>query len=122
MLAVKTAPTRDVEGHRAQVTLLDELDSWTRLDHLAGDLVTEDQTLRRACASPDHVLIGAADVRGDDLQDRPVRGLATHVVRMHARAVLELKRRKVDVLHFDLARPHVGHPTVVSHLDLPLFV
>ena len=62
LLAVPTAPAGDVERHRAEVALLDELDARTGLDHLPGDLVTEDQPGRGGGASTDHVLIGTADV------------------------------------------------------------
>ena len=43
LLAVATASTGDVEGHRDEVSLLDELDVAAELDHLAGNLVAEDQ-------------------------------------------------------------------------------
>src|SRR5947208_12541728 len=51
LLAVPTAPAGDVERHRAEVALLDELDARTGLDHLPGDLVTEDQPGRGGGAS-----------------------------------------------------------------------
>ena len=114
-LAHAAAAAGDVERHRAEVALLDELDAGTGLDHLAGDLVPEDQTLGRGGAAAHHVLVGAADVGRDDLQDRPVRDLASDVGGIDARPVLQLERREVDVLYLDLAWAHVGDASVVSH-------
>ena len=104
LLAVAAAPAGDVEGDRAEVALLDELDVAADLDHLAGDLVAEDQALGRGRAAADHVLVGAADVGRDDLQDHAVLALAPDVVRVDAGTVLQLELRVVDRLHLDLAR------------------
>jgi len=51
LLAVAAAAAGDVEGHRAEVALLDELDARTDLDDLAGDLVAEDEALGRGRAA-----------------------------------------------------------------------
>jgi hypothetical protein len=118
LLAVTTAPTGDVEGHRDEVTDLDELDVAPGLDHLAGDLVTEDQVPGRGRAAADHVLVGAADVGRDDLQDHPVLAAPPDVVGMHPRPVLEHELWEVDRLDLNLARAEVGDPSVVSHADL----
>ncbi len=114
-LAHAAAAAGDVERHRAEVALLDELHAGPGLDHLAGDLVPQDQALGRRRAAAHHVLIRATDVRRDALEDRRVRQLAPHVGRVHARAVLQLERREVDVVDLDLARPHVGNSTVICH-------
>ena len=66
-LAVAAAAAGDVERHRHQVADLDEFDVAAGFDHLAGDLVAEDQARRRGSAAADHVLVAAADVGGDDL-------------------------------------------------------
>ncbi len=57
----------------------------------------------------------AADVGGDDLQDRAVRGLAPDVRRVDAWAVLQLQLRVVDCLHLDLARLYVRNCLVTGH-------
>ena len=46
LLAVAAATAGDVERHRDDVADLDELDVRAGLDHLAGDLVAEDQPVR----------------------------------------------------------------------------
>jgi hypothetical protein len=56
-LAHPAAAAGDVERHRDQIPLLDELDARARLDDLTGDLVAEDETLGRSRAAADHVLI-----------------------------------------------------------------
>ena len=109
------APAGDVERHRAQVTDLDELHARADLDHLAGDLVPEHQALRRRRAAADHVLVAAADVGRDALQDRRVRQLATDVGRVHPRPVLELERRIVDVVDLYVARSLVRDRLVTGH-------
>src|ERR687893_1923926 len=78
LLAVPTAPTSDVEGHAAQVALVDELDVVALLDNLSGDLMPQRLTLGRRSPAPDHVLVRAADVGRDDLQDNSVWGLTAH--------------------------------------------
>jgi hypothetical protein len=115
LLAVLAAPAGDVERHRAQVADLDELDAGTDLDHLAGDLVAEHQALRGGGAAADHVLVGAADVGGDDLQDGAVRDLAADVGRVDAGAVPQLEGGVVNVLDHHLHRSLVGHCAVVTH-------
>src|SRR5690606_11925173 len=72
LLAVATAPARDVERYGAQVADLDELDVTSGLDDLAGDLVPENESRRGGRPAAHHVLVGAADVRRYDLQDRTV--------------------------------------------------
>src|SRR5215210_1329346 len=77
--------------HRPQamlkVTDLDELDVPALLDDLAEDLVTEDQVRGCGGATPDHVLVAAADVGGDHLEDDAVLELASDVGRVHPRTV-----------------------------------
>ena len=115
LLAVGAPSACDVERHRAEVSLLDELDIWPGLDHLAGDLVAEDQSGGRRRTTSDHVLIRTADVRRNDPQDRSMTGLASDVVRMNAGSVLELELREVDVMNLDLARLDVGDAPVIGH-------
>ena len=68
-------PAGDVERHRADVARFHEQDVVADFDDLTGDLMAEGLADRRGRPAPDHVLIAAADVRGDDLQDRGVRRL-----------------------------------------------
>ena len=103
LLAVPTAAARDVERHRDEVADLDELDVPTDLDDLTGDLVTEDETLGSSRAAPDHVLVGAADVRGDGLEDDTVIDLPADVGGIDAGAVLEDEFRVLGVDDLDLA-------------------
>src|SRR6185437_12409908 len=105
-----------VEWDRAQVPLLDELHPRTDVDHLTGDLVTEDESLRRRRATADHVLVRATDVGGDALENRRVGELATHVGGVDARPVLELEPWEVDVVDLHLPRAHVGNASVIRHL------
>src|SRR5688572_4478892 len=117
-LAHAAAAAGDVERHGAEIALLDELHPWSGLDHLAGDLVAQDQALGGRRAAADHVLVGAADVRRDDPEDRAVRELAADIRGVDAGAVLQLQGREVDVLDLDVARPHIGNTPVLSHVSL----
>src|SRR6185437_6204548 len=117
LLAVATTPTRDVERHRDEVALLDELHVAPGLDHLAGDLVPQDQPFGSGRAPADHVLVGAADVGRDDLEDHPVLGLAPDVVGVDSGSVPQLELREVDRLDLDLAGAHVGDTSVVRHVS-----
>src|SRR5262249_11924690 len=84
-----------------------------------GDLVAQDQALGRRGAAADHVLVGAADVRREDLEDHPVLAAAADVLLVYPRPVLEDELRVVDGLHLDLAGAHLGDPAVAGHLALP---
>src|SRR5215218_6974415 len=95
LLAVTAAPTGDVERHADQVTLLDELDVPADLGHLAGDLVAQGLALGGGGPPPDHVLVGAADVGGDDLEDDAVLQLTVVLLG-------ELQLGEVEVLDLDL--------------------
>ncbi len=101
LLAVAAPAAGDVERHRDDVAHLDELHVGPHLDDLAGDLVSEHEALRRCRATPDHVLVGAADVRRHRLEDRAVRHLPPDVRRVHARPVLEFELRVCGVDHLD---------------------
>ncbi len=116
-LAHPAPPAGDVEWDRAQVALLDELHPRAGLDHLAGDLVAEDEPLRCGRASSDHVLVRTADVGRDAFQDRRVGELATHIGGVDPRPVSELEAREIDVVDLHLPRAHVGNASVVSHLS-----
>src|SRR3712207_4012738 len=115
LLAVATAAAGDVERHADDVPDLQELDVVALLDDLPGDLVAQHQTLGRRRAPPDHVLVAAADVRGDRPEDDPVRGLAADVGRVDPRPLLELQTGVLEVLDLDLPRTHVHDCLVACH-------
>jgi len=120
LLAVAAPAAGDVEGHRAEVALLDDLDVPTDLDDLARDLVAEDQALGGRGAAPNHVLVAAADVGGDDLEDDPLVAPAAHVVRMHPRPVFQHELGVVDGVDLNLPRADVGNGLVSRHDAPPL--
>src|SRR6201999_4066732 len=100
---------------------LDELNVPAGLDDLAEDLVPEDQSGRRGGTPADHVLVAAADVGRDDLEDHAVLALAADVGRVDPGAVLEFQLGVGDVLYFDLARLDVGNRSVSAHRSAFLF-
>ena len=71
--AVAAAPAGDVERHGHQIADVQHLDVAALLDHFAGDFMAQNQALRRRGPAADHVLVGAADVGGHDLQNDAVR-------------------------------------------------
>jgi hypothetical protein len=76
------------------------------LDHFAGDLVSEHHAGRRRRAAPDHVLVGAADIRRYDLEnDAVIDRLSCWIA----------EGRKVDLLNFDAAGLEVNHATIGRH-------
>ena len=105
--AIATAPAGDVERNRNDVTFLDELDIAAKLDDFAGDLVAENQPRRRGRPPADHVLVGAADVGRDDLEQNAVLDL------LFARRIVQL--RKIDRFNFDYARLDIGDSTIRCH-------
>lgn len=115
LLAVDAAAAGDVERDGAEIALLDELDARPDLDHLAGDLVAQDQALGGGGAAADHVLVGTADVGGDDLQDGRVGELPAHVSGVDAGAVVELEVGEFEIDDLDLAGAFVGDAAVVGH-------
>src|SRR5690606_9525250 len=72
-------------------------------------------------AAADHVLVRAADVRGDGLEDDAVRNLPADVGGVHPRTVLELEGRVVGVDDLDLAGPRVRNCSVASHGSPPVW-
>src|SRR5207248_8712982 len=61
-LTIPAAAAGNVERNRNQIADFDEFDVASGLDDFAGDLMAENQTLRRSRTPPDHVLIAPADV------------------------------------------------------------
>ncbi len=102
LLAVAAATARDVERHRHEVAYTHELDVPSDLDDLTGDLVTEDETFRGSRTAPDHVLVGAADVRRHCLEDDAVIDLAADIGGIDSRPILEGEFRVLGVDDLDL--------------------
>ena len=72
LAAGPTAAARHVERDRHEIADREILDVTAFLDHLAGDLVSEHHAGRRRRAAADHVLVGAADVGRNDLENDAV--------------------------------------------------
>ena len=115
LLAVAAAAARDVERHRDDVADLDELDVRADLDDLAGDLVTEHESLGCGGAAAHHVLVGPADVRRHGPKDHPVGDLPTDIRRIHPGAVLQLELRIFRVDHLHDAGSLIGDRSVARH-------
>jgi hypothetical protein len=105
LFAVAAAAAGNVEGHRHDIAHADKLHIPPGLDHLAGDLVAQNQPLRRRRSSPHHVLIRATDVCGDYLQN--------HAMFTFARA--ESQFGVVDGAYFDNPRLDVRKASVACH-------
>ena len=88
-LAVAAAAAGDVEGHRDDIADLDELDIASALDHLTGDLVAQHQAFRRGGTAANHVLIAAADIGGQNLEDDTVLALTAAQCEFRERDVLD---------------------------------
>jgi hypothetical protein len=114
-VALSTGPataTCNVERDRYEVTDFEILDVTPFLYYFAGDLVSEHHAGRRRRTTPHHVLVGAADIGRDDLEDDAV-------INRLSRWIAE--RRKVDLLNFDAAWFEVDNTAVGvgSHLQSP---
>jgi hypothetical protein len=103
LLAGAAPAAGNVERDRDEVTHVHPLHVAPLLDHLAGHLVAEHQPRRNRGPAAHHVLVAAADVGGDDLQDDAVRALPIGVARRNARPRLEYELRVVDGLHRHVA-------------------
>ena len=103
-LAVAASAAGDVEGDGDNVAFLDELDVASGLDDFAGDFMSEDESRGGGGAAADHVLVGAADVGGDDFEDDAVLDF------LFACRVEEFG--EVDGLDFDFAGLDVGDAAV----------
>ncbi len=68
-LAVAAAAAGDVEGRGNQVTNLQKLNIVAFFDDFAGDLVAQDHAGRRSGPAAHHVLVAAADIGRDQLQN-----------------------------------------------------
>jgi hypothetical protein len=114
--ALSTSPAAaacHIERDRYQVADLEILDVAAFLDYFAGDLVSEHHAGWRRRAAPNHVLVGAADIRRDDLEhDAVVDGLSCRIA----------EGWKVDLLNFDAAGFEVNHATIGigRHLQSPV--
>ena len=106
LFAGATATASHVKGYRDNVTFFEELDIAARLDHFAGNFMAQDQAGRGGSATAYHVLVGAADIGGQYLEDDAVVGLLT-------RRSDQLGKR--DGLHFDFTWPDIGYASISRH-------
>jgi len=106
-LAVSAAAAGDVERDRNDVAFFDVFDIAAGFDHLAGDFVAEDKAGRRGGSATDHVLVGTADIGGDDFEDNPVfdlfAGGGTHQL------------GEVDAFNFNNAGLDVSQASIRCH-------
>ena len=101
--------TCNVERNRHDITDVDELDVTSGLNHLTRNFVPENEPVRSGCPAPHHVLVAAANIRRNDLENRAVLALT----------VAKGQFRKVDGLHLDVTCPHVGDTSIRSHNSFP---
>src|SRR5439155_6050050 len=94
--AIPATAARDVERNGDDVAFFDEFDVAAGFDHFAGDFMAEDQPSRRGGSAAHHVLVRAADVGGDDLEQHSVLAF------MFVGGIDELG--KIDGFNFDFAR------------------
>jgi hypothetical protein len=94
-LAIAVSPAGNVEWHRHQAAFFDELHIAAGFDDFASDLVAVDRASRRGGAAAENVLVGGADVGGDDLED------VAMLDSLPIGAIHQL--RKVDSLNLHLA-------------------
>ena len=104
------ASAGDVEGDGDEVAFLDVLDIGADLDDFAGDLVTEDHAGGCGGAATDHVLVGAADVGGDDFEDGAVSDLFSSRI---------LHLGEVDGLDFDFVLSEEDDSAIFCHGGAP---
>jgi hypothetical protein len=69
---VPAASARNIERYGNEVTLFYELDITAGFNHLAGNLVAQNQAGGRSGTAPDHMLIAAANIGRDNLKNYAV--------------------------------------------------
>jgi hypothetical protein len=111
LAAGEAAAAGDVEGNGDEIADLEVLDVRAGFDDFAGDLVAEDHAGGGGGAPANHVLIGAADIGGDDLQDDAM-------INFLACRILHL--REVDGLDFNLVLPKKNYSCIFSHFETSL--
>ena len=81
--AIPAAAAGDVERHGHEIADFQHLDIGALLDDFTGDFVSENESRRGGGPASDHMLVGATDVGGHDLQDHAMGGvLAAERVRL----------------------------------------
>src|SRR5260370_1323400 len=60
---------RTIERRRSDVACAQEFSVRPHSDHFSGDLMVQHQTRLRRRAAANHMLVGSADVGGDDLEN-----------------------------------------------------
>jgi hypothetical protein len=110
LATIAAAPACHIEWDRYEITDLVIFDVTADLDDLAGDLMPQDHAHRGCSAASNHVLVGSADVRRDDLEYDAVND------RFPCRIA---EGWKVDVSNLDLARSEIDNATIGGHLEAP---
>ena len=103
-----------LKGTEQMSPIVNKLDVVALLDDLARDLVPQSLPDRSRRPSAHHVLVGAADVGGDDPEDDGVRGFTVIPIALR-NLFRDLELRVLDVLYRYLAWSFVDHYPVVSH-------
>jgi len=103
-LAIAATAAGDIERHGNQVADFDEFDIPPGLNHFTGNFMTQHQPSRRGCASAHHMLVAAANVGRNDLQNDA----------MLAFSVSQCEFRKVDGVNFDLPGPMYSTPLLLA--------
>jgi hypothetical protein len=109
LLAGTATAAGDIERDRHEVALLEGLDISADLDHLAGDLMAQHQARLGGGAAPHHVLVGAADVGREDLEDHAVADFF---------AVRIFQFGEGNGSNFDQALLDVHDASVALHIDV----
>jgi hypothetical protein len=91
---------------RHEIPNLNELYIGADFDDLAGNLVPKNESRGSGGAASDHMLVAAADVRHDDLQNHAVLGF--FATRIHQFGI-------VDIANLDLAGLDVNNTTIAWH-------
>src|ERR1700733_6573533 len=106
-----TAAAGDVEGDGDKVAHAEVFDVGAGLDNFAGNLVSENHAGGCGGAATDHVLVGAADICRDDLQDDAVVDLFSGGI---------LQFGEVNGLDFYFVLSEKNYSSVFSHFFLNL--
>ena len=105
-LAIAAASACDIERHGDYIAEGDKLDIPARLEHFTGDLMTKYESRGCSGSAPYHVLVGSADVGGDNFKDHAMLAIADRT------SVLELQDRIRNVRGLDPARSEVDDSAI----------
>ncbi len=109
--AVATRAAGDIEGYRADISLLDALHMRADLDHLSRVLVAHLHSLGSSEAAVINVEVTAADVGRHELENHRVLDLP---------ALRILKLRKLPFLDLQLSRAHERDCAIDGHASFSI--